>query len=434
MKGLKDIKVNGMNVIIWLAACAIIIATVYLGVLPANMIGALAVCFGMGTIIVFVGDRIPIWNTFFGGGILLSMFVGSSGKFFGWLPETTIDTISNFIGAEGFLDLFIIVLIVGSLLAVDRKLLIRSVTRYIPCILMACVGAGILAGLVGLLFGNSFSNTLVYYVLPIMSGGSGAGALPLADMFSSMTGNDYNQYVSVAMATLTLGDLFAVITATVLGKVLSGNKMLCGDGRLMKTGNDVQEEETRDPTPPTMSDLANCLVLIFAVYMLATIFSSIILPSIAGAAIHKFAYAVIIAVILNVTHVLPENMVSALIYTQKYFVTAFVVVVMFCCGVAYTDLATVIQCVSNPATLVICLAVVLGATLGGGFMGKLVGFYPYEAAVTSGLCMANAGGAGDVSVLSACKRMNLMPYAQISSRIGNAIILIGGSFLIALLF
>lgn len=47
--------------------------------------------------------------------------------------------------------------------------------------------------------------------------------------------------------------------------------------------------------------------------------------------------------------------------------------------------------------------------------------------------MANRGGNGDVAVLGASKRMDLMAYAQLSSRLGGGIVLIIATFLFSFL-
>lgn len=83
---------------------------------------------------------------------------------------------------------------------------------------------------------------------------------------------------------------------------------------------------------------------------------------------------------------------------------------------------------TNPAYIVIIMATVIGAMIGTFIVGKLFHFYPVEEADCR-LCMANGGGAGDVQCLGAAHRMELMSYAQISSRIGGAIMLVIASFI-----
>ena len=61
-------------------------------------------------------------------------------------------------------------------------------------------------------------------------------------------------------------------------------------------------------------------------------------------------------------------------------------------------------------------------------VGSLFHYYPVEGMLTAGLCMANGGGSGDVQCLGAANRMEMMSYAQISSRIGGAIMLVIASY------
>jgi len=76
------------------------------------------------------------------------------------------------------------------------------------------------------------------------------------------------------------------------------------------------------------------------------------------------------------------------------------------------------------------LTITLTAALVGG---KIMGFYPLEAAIAAGMCTTNMGGSGNVAVLSSAERMELLPFAQIVTRSCGALMLTLGGILIHLL-
>ena len=69
--------------------------------------------------------------------------------------------------------------------------------------------------------------------------------------------------------------------------------------------------------------------------------------------------------------------------------------------------------------LYVCASVVIAMVTSGYFVGKLMNMYPVESAIVTG-CHSGLGGTGDVAILSASGRMGLMPFAQISTRLGGA--------------
>lgn len=68
----------------------------------------------------------------------------------------------------------------------------------------------------------------------------------------------------------------------------------------------------------------------------------------------------------------------------------------------------------------------------GYFIGKLMKMYPVDSAIVTG-CHSGLGGTGDVAILSASNRMSLMPFAQVSTRIGGASTIILAILLMKLL-
>ena len=134
----------------------------------------------------------------------------------------------------------------------------------------------------------------------------------------------------------------------------------------------------------------------------------------------------------KVADIVPEWIEIACFQWFQFIMKNLTNVLLMGIGVCYLEISTVISSFSI-TYLLLCLATCVGAFTGAAFVGRLVGFYPFEAGITAGLCMSNMGGTGDVAVLSAADRMELMPFAQISSRLGGAVILLIASLMLSVL-
>ena len=140
---------------------------------------------------------------------------------------------------------------------------------------------------------------------------------------------------------------------------------------------------------------------------------------------------IIFVVILAASGKIPDNVRAGAKRLQSFVSSGTAIAVMVGMGTDFeiSELFTVL----NFSNAVIALAIVIGAILGSAVVGYLVGFYPIDAAVTAGLCMANRGGNGDIACLGAAKRMDLIAYAQLSSRLGGGMVLVIASLLFSFL-
>lgn len=426
----KQLKFYGIQWPIMLAILAVGILGIFTETFGTDMPATLLIMFTIGIPLYEIGNRIPIWNKYVGGGIVLAFLGTSALVYFNILPEIYVESIGNFTEKVNFLNLFIIVLITGSVLSLDRKVLLKSFVGYIPAILGGLLGAFLLASLVGLFFGKAPQDIILNYVLPVMGGGNGGGAVPLSQMYADVTGLPSENYYQFAIIILTVANIFAIMMASLLDRLgelrpnLTGNK-----STILRNESEelVKEDEKYDPT---LQDVAAGLVLGLACFGFGFLMSKLILPSIFGIKIHNLAYMIIFVVILAATGVVPKNIREGAKRLQTFFSKYLVLIIMVGVGVDL-DLGELAAALSF-SNVILALAIVVGATLGSAIVGWFVGFYPIDAAITAGLCMANRGGSGDLAVLGAGDRMGLMAYAQLSSRLGGAIVLIIGSILFSI--
>ena len=419
----------------------VLIAT-YTGVLPKGMAGCFAFMIVFGTIFQEIGDHTPIIRSYLGGGAIVIIFGMALLRYFGAFPEAIVgDLMANietfFKPTGAFLDFYIAALITGSILGMNRKLLMKAAARYFPAIFGGIIVAFALASVGGIITGFGAVKALLLIALPIMGGGMGAGAVPLSKIFESTGTMTAEEAISIMNPAVAIGNATSIVLAGLLVKLIVSKKWN-GYGTLMQSGVADSSELEISPEMQAKRDkvsVANMGIGMFTAcsffawgYIVAKVWSMLV-PAVS---IHAYAWMIISVAICKIFNLLPEFIEIACYQWFQFIMKNLTGALLVGIGLCYLSLDVVIATFTLKY-LLLCLLTCIGAVIGAGLVGKMVGFYPVEAAITAGLCMANMGGTGDVAVLSAADRMELMPFAQISSRLGGAIILIIGSLMLSLM-
>ncbi len=412
-----------INIIFALSAAVILFATMQ-NKMPTGIIGAIGVMAVVGYILNVVGDKTPIVNQFFGGGAIVIIF-GSSYIFHsGIIPHEIAGTITTFVKGGGFLSFFIASLVTGSILGMDTNVLKKAALKYIPVIFGGVACAFLFAGLIGSFLGEGFFDSVMLIALPIMGGGMGAGAVPLVEIMSGNSSMSAEMLMSKMVPALAIGNAIAIVMAGLLDKLGKFYPSLTGNGKLMRDAEEQQDEQEQEQ-PTSINVLGIGALLAITMYFVGAMLSSVI-------SMHTYALMIIFVALVKVMGLMPRELEKAAHAWYQFVVDNLTPALLVGIGVAYTDLNQIIASL-NLVYFLMVFATVFGAIIGTAIIGRLMGFHPIEASITAGLCMANMGGTGDVAVLAASKRMELMPFAQISSRIGGAFMLILATLILEML-
>jgi Na+/citrate or Na+/malate symporter len=442
----KQFQIFGMPWPFFIIFSAVVLAATYMGKLPKGMIGAYPLMIVIGAVLGMIGDYTPIIKTFLGGGAIVIIFGtavittnwGSKDSPFFVIPEAAVTIMKNFQVGEGFLDFYIASLITGSIMGMNRRLLIRAAVRYLPAIAGGLAVAIGLCGLVGAISGYGAKEAILYICIPIMGGGMGAGAVPLSKIFGAgIPGSSTEKALAMMIPAVALGNALSIVCGGLLSRIGKVKPSLTGgsgaNAQLMRVQGAEAEALKIDPEYQnareslSISQMGAGLLVATTFYAFGMIINKFV------PAIHNYAWMIISVAVVKAAGILPQKFEICCYQWFQFVMKNLTGVLLVGIGAAYTDLKQIALAFS-PQYLLLVFVTVLGAILGAGFVGQLVGFFAIDSSITAGLCMANMGGTGDVAVLSASDRMELMPFAQISSRIGGAFILILSSVILQILY
>ena len=422
---LNSIRIYEMGLPLYLCIFALVFLAMVLGWLPGGMLGAFLVMMVFGGLFNLIGNNTPIVKTYLGGGAIVCIFASAILVYAGVIPQKVVDNVNSFMNTTGFLNFYIAALITGSILGMSRSLLLRAAVRFLPVALCAMTMGCLLVGVVGMLLGYGFVDAIMYVAIPMMGGGMGAGVVPLSGMYAEALGVDSGLIMSRMIPASTLGNVTAIVCAGLLAKLGQSVPAINGNGKLMRK---EQEDLSEGQAPPQDVKLMGMgLVTAMTFFLLGTYINK------AVPAVHTYAWMIILVASAKAAGIVPKRMEYAAQQWSQFVMTNWTQALLVGIGIAMIDLGAVIEAFSL-SYLLLVLVVVLGVAFGAGLGGQIVGFYPIESAITAGLCTTNMGGTGDIAVLSAADRMVLLPFAQISTRICGAVVLVVASILVRVLF
>ena len=423
---LKDYKVDIFTLPYYIFALVVVLAGTFLDRIPGlGFCGGFALCTVFGILLCWIGDHLPIVRSYLGGGAFIALFGGALIAYFNVFPEKTGALVTDFVKSYDYLGFFVSALICGSILAMDRNLLIRAGVRYFIPVLAGIAGAFLLTGIVAQIGGFGWREGILFIATPIMGGGTAAGAVPMSATYEAGLSQSADYYLSIMMPAVVIGNAGAIVFAGLLNSLGKKKPEWTGNGKIMPAHGSFQPKEIVEP-PVDLVGMGRGFVFAGCFFIIGRIIQNFI-PS-----IHYYAWTIIAAAVANIFNLAPQQMKDDCRQWYNFLTKFCVPAVLFSIGYVYTNMSVIIENF-NGLYLAMVLATLIGCTVATLIVSKLVGFYPIDGAITSGLCMANMGGSGDVATLGAAERMELMPFAQISSRIGGAIIIILASILCPLI-
>jgi CCS family citrate carrier protein len=407
-----DIRLGIVPLPVYVLLLALIAGFVATGKVPSDISVSMAILTVGGFSCAELGKRLPFFRNI-GAAAIFATFIPSYLAFSHLLPDPVLKNVVTFTKSTNFLYLFISCIIVGSILSMDREVLIKGFVKIFVPLAIGSVVAGIVGTAVGTALGLGAYHTFFYLVAPIMAGGVGEGAIPLSIGYAGILNQGQGDIFAQVLPPVMLGSLTAILLAGVLNAVGKRHPHLTGEGRLQPgEHDDVKPQADVIPLHMDVGQLAAAGITAISLYMVGMM----------SHRLFDFPAPVVmlfVAVMFKLSRAVSPQLQQSSFIVYKFFSTAVTYPLLFAIGASMTPWDKLVAAF-NVVNLIIIVSTVASLMATGYLVGRKMNMYPIEAAIINA-CHSGQGGTGDVAILTAANRMQLMPFAQIATRIGGAI-------------
>jgi malate:Na+ symporter len=323
-----------------------------------------------------------------------------------WIDAAVVSSIRSAVETSHAITGFICILIVGSMLGIDIRPLAKALPRLAVVILAASIAALLAGAAAGRTAGMEASGTLYLIVVPLMAGGLNAGVLPLALGYGNAFGN---AVLATLLPPALLGNLAATILAGAVGYIgYTRRRLALADGRERPAAGSGRPASGR----ASPANLAAAILLLACVAVAAYGMERM-------TGVSEPIFLLALSGILLVTDALPRPLRLAVVAIYRFSAKILVFPVLVIVGLLYSPWSVLLGGFSIGNVLVVSATV---AALGlAGYAGALwTGLDQTEGSLIA-ISRAALGGTGDIAMLSAARRLDLMPLAQIATRLGGAV-------------
>lgn len=416
----NGLELGVMPVPVWICAAAIVIIAGYTGRLTADLIGGLAVMMVAGVVLDWAGRNVPLLRNI-GGPAIFCLFVPAALVGYDLFQPQMLAAVTAAIKTDNLLYLYIASLVAGSILGIDHRVLGQGFLRMLVPFLAGTAMAVVVGLAAGALLGFEPKHTFFYILTPILGGGIGEGILPLSMAYAGALGVPQGDLVATMIPAALIGNVVAILSAGTLGWLGQRHAHLSGNGRLVKLAPENAPAAEPEDQDYDLKLMGAGLLIICTLFTFGGLLEPV--TGISGPVM-----MIIVTAALKLTRLMPERMERGAYQMYRFVAVNLTPAVLVGLGAIFISWNQLVAALS-PAYFVVCAATVLALVSTAFVTGLLMRMYPVETAVVT-VCHSGLGGTGDVAILSAANRMNLMPFSQMVTRLGGASMVVLASLLI----